>query len=81
MVSYRNYLWKRKYVLTQLKIVKKVEIVYVTYNFKLQLHLTRGGVEETIFQIKVKDSKKIRGQGPAFREETLSRPRTEDTIF
>ena len=38
----------------------------------------RGGVENTTFEAKAKDSKKIReqGQGLTFREQTLSRPRT-----
>ena len=36
----------------------------------------RGGVEETRLEAKAKDTKKIRGQGQPFREQTLSRPRT-----
>ena len=35
----------------------------------------RGGVEDTTFEAKAKDSKKIRGQGPTFRGQTLLRPR------
>ena len=34
----------------------------------------RGGVEDNL---QGKDLKKIRGQGPTFRGQTLSRPRTE----
>ena len=43
------------------------------------LLLSRGAVEDTTFEAKAKDSKKIRcqGQGPTFRRQTLSRPRTE----
>ena len=39
---------------------------------------TRGGVEDTRLEAKAKDTKKIRGQGqgPPFRGQTLSRPRT-----
>ena len=36
----------------------------------------RGGVEETRLEAKVKDTKKIQGQGQPFRGQTLSRPRT-----
>ena len=38
---------------------------------------TRGGVEDTRFEAKAKDTKKIRGQGQGqpFRRQTLSRPR------
>ena len=38
--------------------------------------MTRGGVEDTRLEAKVKDTKKIRGQGQPFRGQTLSRPRT-----
>ena len=43
------------------------------------LVINRGGVESTTFE--AKDTKKIRGQGPTSREQTLSRPRprTKDT--
>ena len=34
------------------------------------------GVEDTRLEAKAKDTKKIRGQGQPFREQTLSRPRT-----
>ena len=46
-------------------------------NFEL-LHtlINRGGVEDTRLEAKAKDTKKIRGQGQPFREQTLSRPRT-----
>ena len=39
----------------------------------------RGGVEDTRLEAKVKDTKKIRGQGQGqpFRGQTLSRPRQE----
>ena len=39
---------------------------------------SRGGVEDTRFEAKAKDTKKIRGQGQGqpFRGQTLSRPRT-----
>ena len=39
--------------------------------------LTKGGVENTRLEAKVKDTKKIRDQGQEqpFREQTLSRPR------
>ena len=39
----------------------------------------RDGVEDTRLEAKAKakDTKKIRGQGQPFREQTLSRPRTE----
>ena len=39
---------------------------------------SRGGVVDTRIEAKVKDTKKIRGQGQGepFREQTLSRPRT-----
>ena len=37
---------------------------------------TRGGVEDTRLETKAKDTKKIRGQGTTFLEQTLSRPRT-----
>ena len=37
----------------------------------------RGGVEDTTFDIKARNTKKIRCQGPTFLEQTLSRPRTE----
>ena len=36
----------------------------------------RGGVEDTRFEAKAKDTKQIRGQGQPFRGQTLSRPRT-----
>ena len=36
-----------------------------------------GGVENTTFEAKVKNFKKIRGQGPTFRGQTFSWPRTE----
>ena len=38
--------------------------------------ITRGGVEDTRFEAKAKDTKKIRGQGQPFRGQTLSRSRT-----
>ena len=40
--------------------------------------ISRGGVEDTRLEAKVKDTKKIRGQGQGqpFRKQTLSRPRT-----
>ena len=36
----------------------------------------RGGGEDTTLEAKARDSKKIRGQDPTFRGQTLSRPRT-----
>ena len=41
--------------------------------------IIRGGVEDTKFEAKAKDRKKIRGQGPTFQEQEWST--TEDTIF
>ena len=38
--------------------------------------INRGGVEDTRLEAKTKNTKKIRGQGQAFRGQTLSRPRT-----
>ena len=38
--------------------------------------LIGGGVEDTTFEANAKDSKKIRGHGPSFREQILSRPKT-----
>ena len=35
-----------------------------------------GGVEDSTLEAKAKDTKNIRGQGPTFRGQTLSRPRT-----
>ena len=40
----------------------------------------RGGVEDTRLEAKAKDTKKIRDQGQPFQEQTLSRPRTKDTV-
>ena len=39
--------------------------------------ICRGGVEDTRLEAKVKDTKKIRGQGQPFRGQTLSRPSTD----
>ena len=39
--------------------------------------IIKGGVEDTTFEAKAKDSKKIRGQGPTFGRQTLLRPRTD----
>ena len=41
--------------------------------------ITRGRVEDTRFEAKAKDTKKIQGQGQPFRGQALSRPRTKDT--
>ena len=73
---------QKKISFNTVKNCEKVEIVYVTTS-SYYYYLTRGGVQETTFQAKEKDSKKIRGQRPAFRGQTLSRPRprTEDSIF
>ena len=38
--------------------------------------ISRGGVEDTTLEAKVKDTKKIRGQGQPFRGQAPSRPRT-----
>ena len=67
---------QKKISFKAIKNCKKVEIVYVTttsYNY----YLTRGGVEETTFEAKAEDSKKIRcqGQEPTFLGQTFSRPR------
>ena len=40
------------------------------------INYSRGGVEDTRFEAKANDTKKIRGQGQPFRGQTLSRPRT-----
>ena len=52
-------------------MIKLSQIINSTY--------ARGGVEDTRLEAKAKDTKKIRGQGQGqpFREQTLSRPRTE----
>ena len=47
--------------------------------FSVITHITvinRGGIENTRLEAKAKDTKKIRGQGPPFRGQNLSRPRT-----
>ena len=61
--------------------------------FLLQLlsdvFICRGGVKDTTFETKAKDSKEMQGQEPTFRGQThsrpstqdLLRPRTKDTIF
>ena len=43
---------------------------------KIIIVIDRGGVEDTRLEAKVKDTKKIQGQGQPFRGQTLSRPRT-----
>ena len=35
--------------------------------------ITKGGIEDTTFEAKAKDSEKFRGQGPTFRRGTLIR--------
>ena len=47
-------------------------------NMQSNESILRGGVEDTRLEAKVKDTKKIRGQGQGqpFRGQTLSRPRT-----
>ena len=47
------------------------------YSILLNGILGRGGVEDTTFEAKVKDSNKIRGQEPTFRGQTFSMPSTE----
>ena len=32
--------------------------------------ITKGGIEDTTFEAKAKDSEKLRGQGPTFRGQT-----------
>ena len=43
------------------------------------LLMSKGGVENTRLKTKVKNTKKIRGQGQPLQGQNLSRPRTKDT--
>ena len=60
---------------TQSNLIASVEML----NIGVINKYSRGGVECTRLEAKVKDTKKFRsqGQGQPFRGQTLSRPRTE----